>query len=80
MDSFMYTNIDFPDVSDDMRERIITSIQSMIYAESAKEALRRLKMYEYQQKTGKPALVKKFCIRLNKQQEQDKNDNRRIRR
>ena len=58
MDSFMYTNIDFPDVSDDMRERIITSIQSMIYAESAKEALRRLKMYEYQQKTGKPALVK----------------------
>lgn len=58
MDSFMYTDIDFPDVSDDMRERIITSIQSMIYAESAKEALRRLKMYEYQQKTGKPALVK----------------------
>ena len=58
MDSFMYTNIDFPDVSDEMRERLITSIQSMIYAESAKEALRRLKMYEYQQKTGKPALVK----------------------
>ena len=40
------------------RPRPGTSIQSMIYAESAKEALRRLKMYEYQQKTGKPALVK----------------------
>lgn len=58
MDSFMYTNIDFPDVSDEMRERLISSIQSMIYAESAKEAYRRWKMYEYQQKTGKPALVK----------------------
>ena len=46
MDSFMYTNIDFPDVSDDMRERLITSIQSMIYAESAKEALQRSKQLE----------------------------------
>ena len=58
MDSFMYTNIDFPDVSDDMRERLITSIQSMIYAESAEEACRRWKLYKHQQKTGKPARVK----------------------
>lgn len=52
------TNTDFPNVSDDMRERLITNLQVMIYAELAEEACRRWKLYKHQQKTGKPARVK----------------------
>ena len=51
-------NTVFPNVSDDMRERLITNLQGMINVELAEEACRRWKLYKHQQKTGKPARVK----------------------
>ena len=50
--------IDSIETSEDTKERLKEEVQCMINKECAQESYRKLKLYEHQQKTGRPVLVR----------------------
>lgn len=49
--------IDSIETSEETKDRLKEEIQCMINEEYIQESYRKLKLYEHQQKTGRPALV-----------------------
>jgi hypothetical protein len=50
--------IDSIKASEDTKERLKEEVQCMINEEYVQESYRKLKLYEHQQKTGRPAFVR----------------------